>query len=228
MHSYRYSYWCIFVLLFVLWLNVFSAAQAALPPAARPVRMLWSLRAKLPSPAPLPSHSSPDIPPLPRLSFSNFLLRILAVPVHSSPDVPLHVLHDWHAELVTVQMDYLLANSVLTVASAIKEAANAGAKAAKARADAAAGNVKVVVAWLNEADKCQKLTWSHYLELVSANCLETVGKSGDSDSSKLRQSMLEGKGKGKACASSHTLEGEDEIVGKELGSGVEDDDTMVE
>ena len=29
-------------------------------------------------------------------------------------------------------------------------------------------------------------------------------------------------------ASSHALEGEDEIVGEELGSGAEDDDTMVE
>ena len=150
------------------------------------------------------------------------------MPVHGSPDVPLRILHDWCTELVTVQMDHLLANSALTVASAIKEAANAGAKAAKARVDAAAGDVKVAVARLNEADKCQKLAWSHYLELVSADCLETVGESGDSDSSKLRQSMLEGKGKGKVHAFLHTSEGEDEIVGKELGSGVEDDDTMVE
>jgi hypothetical protein len=150
------------------------------------------------------------------------------VPVHGSPNVPLCVLHDWHAELITAQMDYLLANSVLTVASVIKEVADAGAKAAKARVDAAAGDVKVAVAWLNEADKCQKLAWLHYLELVSANCLKTVGESGDSDSSKLRQFVLEGKSKGKAHASSHTSEGEDEIVGKELGSGVKDDDTMVE
>ncbi|KAH9981766.1 hypothetical protein BJV77DRAFT_1073263 [Russula vinacea] len=204
------------------------AVQAVLPPAACPVCTLWSSRAKLPSLVPLPSCSSPDIPPLPRLSFGNFLLRIPAVPVHGSPDVPLHILHDWHAELVAAQMDYLLTNSALTVASAIKEAADAGAKAAKARADAAASNIKVAVARLNEADKCQKLAWSHYLELVSAICLETVGESGDTDSSKLRQSTLEGKGKGKACASSHALEGEDEIVGEELESGVEDDDAMVE
>ena len=150
------------------------------------------------------------------------------MPVHGSPNVPLRILHDWHAKLIAAQMDYLLTNSALTVASAIKEAADAGAKAAKARADAAASNIKVAVAWLNEADKCQKLAWSHYLELVSAICLETVGELGDTDSSKFRQSTLEGKGKGKACASSHALEGEDEIVGKELESGVEDDDAMVE
>ena len=228
MHFYRYSYWCIFVLLFVLWLDVFPAAWAALPLAACLVHTLWSSHAKLPSLVPLPSHSSPDIPPLPRLSFSNFLLRILTVPVHGSPDVPLRIFYDWHAELVTAQMDYLLANSALTVASAIKEVADTGAKAAKARADAAAGDVKVTVAWLNKVDKCQKLAWSHYLELVSADCLETVGESGDSDSSKLRQSVLKGKGKGKVRASSHALEGEDEIVSKELGLGVKDDDTMVE
>ena len=150
------------------------------------------------------------------------------MPVHGSPDVPLRIFYDWHAELVTAQMDYLLANSALTVASAIKEVADTGAKAAKARADAAAGDVKVTVAWLNKVDKCQKLAWSHYLELVSADCLETVGESGDSDSSKLRQSVLKGKGKGKVRASSHALEGEDEIVSKELGLGVKDDDTMVE
>ena len=213
---------------FVLWLDVFPAARAALPPAARPVRALRSSRAKLPSPAPLPSRSSPDVPPPPKLSFGNFLLGIPAVPVHGSPDVPLRVLHDWRAELVAAQADYLLANSALTVASATKEAADAGVKAARARADAAAGDVKVAVARLNEADKRQKLAWSHYLELVSAVCLETVGESGDSDSSKLRQSALEGEGKGKARASSHASEGEDEIVGEELESGVEDDDAMVE
>ena len=60
------------------------------------------------------------------------------MPVHGSPDVPLRILHDWHAKLVAAQMDYLLTNSALTVASAIKEAADAGAKAAKAREDAAA------------------------------------------------------------------------------------------
>ena len=213
---------------FILWLDVFSAARAALPPAARPVRALRSSRAKLPSPAPLPSCSSPDVPPPPKLSFGNFLLGIPAVPVHGSPDVPLRVLHDWHAELVDAQADYLLANSALTVAFATKEAANAGVKAARARADAAAGDVKVAVAWLNEADKRQKLAWSHYLELVSAVCLETVGGSGDSDSSELRQSTLEGDGKGKARASSHASEGEDEIVGEELELGAEDDNAMVE
>ena len=213
---------------FVLWLDVFSAVRAALPPAAHPVRVLQSSRAKLPSPAPLPSRLSSDVPPPPKLSFGNFLLGIPAVPVHGSPDVPLRVLHDWRAELVAAQVDYLLANSALTVASTTKEAADAGVKAARARADAAAGDVKVAVARLNEADKHQKLAWSHYLELVSAVCLETVGESGDSDSSELRQSALEGEGKGKACASSHASEGEDEIVGEELESGAEDDNAMVE
>ncbi|KAH9971789.1 hypothetical protein BJV77DRAFT_1074934, partial [Russula vinacea] len=154
------------------------AARAALPPAARPVARSVVFR-KLPS-------------------------RNPAVPVHGSPDVPLRVLHDWRAELVAAQADYLLANSALTVASATKEAADAGVKAARARADAAAGDVKVAVARLNEADKRQKLAWSHYLEL----------------------SALEGEGKGKARASSHASEGEDEIVGEELGSGAEDDDAM--
>ena len=213
---------------FVLWLDVFSAARAALPPAARPVHALRSSRAKLPSPVPLPSRSSPDVPPPPKLSFGNFLLRIPAVPVHGSPGIPLRVLHDWRTELVAVQADYLLANSALTVASATKEAADAGVKAARARADAAAGDVKVAVARLNEADKRQKLAWSHYPELVSAVCLETVGELGDSNSSELRQSALAGEGKGKACASSHASEGEDEIVGEELESGAEDDDAMVE
>ena len=191
--------------------------------AACPVCGLRSLRARLPSLVPLPSRSSPDVPPPPKLSFGNFLLGIPAVPVHGSADVPVRALYDWHAELVAVQLDYLLANSALTVASAVKEVADSAVKAAQARAGAATADVKVARAWLNKVDKRQKLAWTHYLELVSAVCLETAGELGDSDSSAF---ALEGKGK--ARASSHASEGEDEVVGEELGLGAEDDNAMVE
>ena len=148
--------------------------------------------------------------------------------MHGSSDIPLHVLHDWCTELVAAQTEYLLTHSALAVATTTQEAADAAAKAAKAKANAAAGDVRVTGARLGEADTRQKLTWNQYLGLVSAICLETVGKPNESGSIVLRQSALRDKGKGKARASLYASEGKDEIVNEELGSGVEDDDAMVE
>ena len=150
------------------------------------------------------------------------------MPTHGSSDIPLHILHDWRAELVAAQTEYLLARSALAVATATQEAADAAAKAAKAKANAAAGDVRVAGARLGEADTRQTLAWNQYLGLVSAICLETAGEPNESGSIALRQSALQDKGKGKARSSLYASEGEDEIVDEELGLGVEDDDAMVE
>ena len=104
------------------------------------------------------------------------------MPTHGSSDIPLHVLHDWRTELVTVQTEYLLARSALAVATATQEAADAAAKAAKAKVNAAAGDVRVAGAQLGEADTRQKLAWNQYLGLVSAICLETAGEPNESGS----------------------------------------------
>ena len=208
--------------------DVSLAARAALPPAARPVRGLRSACPKSPPAAPRSSASSLEVLPLSKPSFSNFLVGIPAVPVHGSSDIPVRVLHDWRAELVAAQSEYLFAESAFGVATATMDAADAAATAAAVKAQAAVSNFKIAGAQFDEANKWQKLAWVQYLELVSTVCLETAGESVGSRSVALRRPAVGAKGK--ARASSHASGGEDKILDEdgELNSGSGAEDVMVE
>ena len=208
--------------------DVSLAARAALPPAARPVRGLRSARPKSPLAAPRSSGSSLEVLPPRKPSFANFLVGIPAVPVHGSSGVPVRVLHDWRAELIAAQSEYLFAESAYGVAVATMDAADAEATAAAVRAKAAASDFKVAGARFDEANKRQKLAWAQYLELVSTVCLETAGEPAGSRSVALRRPAVGDKGK--ARASSRASAGEDEILGEdeEFDSDSGGGDIMVE
>ena len=208
--------------------DVFLAARAALRPAACPVRGLRSARPKSPLAASRSLESSPDFVLPSKPSFANFLIGIPAVPVHGSSDIPVRVLHDWRAELVAAQSEYLFAESAYGVAVATMDAADAEATAAAVRAKAAASDFKVAGARFDEANKRQKLAWAQYLELVSTVCLETAGEPAGSRSVALRRPAVGDKGK--ARASSRASAGEDEILGEdeEFDSDSGGGDIMVE